>query len=77
MQLGGPLVVCAACGQAVHSRCSLAVMHNSICEQCMADLQRDEMDRQQQAAAAHVRGLVSARSAQLTGTAAGAVGAED
>ena len=75
MQLGGPLVVCAACGAAVHSHCSLAVMHNSICEACMLALQQDEADRQQHQAAAHQLGLISARSAQLIGTAAGAVGA--
>ena len=75
MSLGGPLVICAACGQPVHSHCSLAVMHNSICEKCMRDFQNDELARQQQAAAAHQLGLVSARGAQLLGTAAGAVGA--
>ena len=75
MQLGGPLVVCAACGAAVHSHCSLAVMHNSICELCMAAHQQDQANLQQQQAAAHQLGLASARSAQLIGTAAGAVGA--
>ena len=74
-QLAGPLVVCSCCGNAVHSHCALAAMHQTVCERCVAELQSAEQSRQQQQAAARALGLAGARGAELLGTAAGAVGA--
>ena len=74
-QLGGPLVVCTCCGNAVHSHCALAAMHQTVCERCMQDLQSAEQSRQQQHAAARALGLAGARGAEALGTAVGAVSA--
>ena len=72
---GGPLVVCGCCQQPVHSHCALAVMHTTVCERCVGELQASEQGRQQQHAAARALGYAGARAAETLGAAAGAVSA--
>ena len=50
-------------------------MHQTACERCVNDYQAAEQARQQHQVAARALGLAGARSVELIGTAAGAVGA--
>ena len=73
--LGGPLVVCAACGATVHSHCSAALQLESCRETCIRNCEHAEQQRAQQQFLAGRLGFATARGSELIGTALGAASA--